>query len=212
MFMKVNLLDTKGNISGDLTLKKELFGVEPNLETIKQYIFVYLTNQRQGTSSTKTRGEVQGSAAKPWAQKGTGRARAGEKRNPIWRHGGIAHGPKPKDWRVKVSRSVRDSAFVSALSLLVKKNALSAVENLSFEKPESKAASSFMKNSGLKGKTLVVLNSPDQNTIKSFANLKNVSTTLASNLNVFDLMNAKHVVFEKDALNSFEKKYLGEDK
>lgn len=211
MSMKVNLLDTKGNIAGEMPLKKELFGIEPNLETIKQYIYVYLTNQRQGTSSTKTRGEVQGSAAKPWAQKGTGRARAGEKRNPIWRHGGIAHGPKPKSWNVKVSRSVRDSAFLSALALLVQKNALSAVEKLSFEKPEAKAASTFIKNSGIKGKTLLVLGSTDVNIIKSFSNLENVNTALASNLNVFDLMNAKHVVFEKDALKSIEDKYIGEE-
>jgi large subunit ribosomal protein L4 len=212
MYMKVNLFDTKGNISGEHALNKDLFGMEPNFETIKQYIFVYLTNQRQGTSSTKTRGEVQGSGAKPWAQKGTGRARAGEKRNPIWRHGGIAHGPKPKDWRIKVSRSVRDSAFVSALSLLAKKNAMSVVEKLSFDKPESKTASAFLKASGVKGKTLVVLETADQNTIKSFANLKNVSTALVATLNVYDLMNAKHVVFEKEALNSLEKKYLGEEK
>lgn len=207
--MKVNLFDTKGNIAGELTLNDAIFGVDPNFETIKQYIYVYLTNQRQGTSSTKTRGEVQGSAAKPWAQKGTGRARAGEKRNPIWRHGGIAHGPKPKDWGIKVSRSVRDSAFISALSLLAKKSALSAVEKLKFEKPETKVASVFVKNTGLKGKTLLVLESHDKNVVKSFSNLKNVETTLANNLNVYDLMNAKNVIFEKGAIESFEKKFLG---
>ncbi|NMB69959.1 50S ribosomal protein L4 [candidate division WWE3 bacterium] len=207
--MKVNLFDTKGNIAGELTLNDAIFGVDPNFETIKQYIYVYLTNQRQGTSSTKTRGEVQGSAAKPWAQKGTGRARAGEKRNPIWRHGGIAHGPKPKDWRIKVSRSVRDSAFISALSLLAQKSALSAVEKLNFEKPETKVANVFVKNTGLKGKTLLVLGSHDKNIVKSFSNIKDVETTLANNLNVYDLMNTKNVIFEKSALESFEKKFLG---
>lgn len=208
--MKLNLLDTKGNKT-EINVNDEVFGFAPNTEFIKQYLYIYKTNQRQGTSSTKTRGEVQGSAAKPWKQKGTGRARVGEKRNPIWRHGGVAHGPKPKDWRIKLSKSVKDSAFLSALSIVNSKGALFAYEKLEFDKPKTSQATDFLKSANIKGKTLLVLGEKDTNVIKSFANVRNVKTVLFSTLNTYDLLDAQNVLFEKGVISSIEKKYLGEE-
>src|SRR5690348_14134484 len=114
--MKLEMYDIKSKKAQDITLNKDVFGIEPKLQVLSQYIRVYLANQRQGTSSTKTRGEVSGSGIKPWAQKGTGRARVGSKRTPLWRHGGIVFGPKPKDWSLDITKELKNTALLTAIS------------------------------------------------------------------------------------------------
>lgn len=208
--MKVNLYDKKGNKSGDTTLPKEIFGIDPNLEIVKQYLHVFKTNQRQGNASTKTRGEVSGSGAKPFAQKHTGRARAGEKRNPIWRHGGIAHGPKPKDWSLSMPTNMKNYALVSVLAMLQSKGRISVTEPFEFETFKTKEAKEYLKSTGIKGKTLVLLGKGEKNSVTAFRNIKNISTALVTNVNVYQLMNTKNLLMEASALEFLKDKYFGE--
>ncbi len=206
--MKIKVQDVKGNTVEEITLKKEVFGIEPHAEVLKQYLRVFLMNKRQGTSKTKTRGDVSGGGIKPWRQKGTGRARVGSSRNPLWRHGGISHGPQPHDWSLKLPKKIKRLAIISALSTVAKQDKIKILDKFAVEKtPNTKSVASVIKAFKLEGKTLIVLNSPDANAIKSSANIKNLKTTLASTLNAFDLLNAKNVLFLKDAVDSLEKKY-----
>src|SRR3989344_2069599 len=144
--MKIDVLDIKGKKVDEITLKKEIFGIEPNETVLAQYVRVYRTNQRQGTSSTLNRGEVSGGGKKPWKQKGTGRARVGSTRNPIWVHGGVAHGPKPKDWTLKLPKKVKRLALISALSSAVEKKKLTVLDKIEIESPKSKLVSEIVKN------------------------------------------------------------------
>lgn len=205
--MKVKVLDTKGNTVEEITLKKEVFGVEPNLEILGQYLRVFRANLRQGTSSTKTRGDVSGGGIKPWRQKGTGRARVGSSRVPLWRHGGISHGPQPKDWSLRFPKKMKRLAIISALSSVAADKKITVLDKISMKTPDTKAMTDILKKLDVAGKILIVLNTPESNTIKSAKNIKGVKTTVTTNLNAYELLNAKNVVFIKDAVESLEKKY-----
>lgn len=205
--MKVKVVDTKGNNIEELSISDNVFGIKPNLEVLKQYLRVYLANKRQGTVSTKTKAEVSGGGKKPWAQKGTGRARQGSTRSPQWRHGGVAHGPKPKDWSLELPKKVRKLAIKSALSSVFEDKQALVIDSLKMDKPSTKDFVSIMTNLKLEGKTLFVLPQVDMGIIKSASNIKGVTTVFDGILNAHDLMNKKHVVFIKDALVNLEKKY-----
>jgi large subunit ribosomal protein L4 len=205
--MKVNVLDTKGNILEELNLSDKVFGVEPNKEILKQYIRVYLANQRQGTSSTKTKAEVSGGGKKPWAQKGTGRARQGSIRSPQWRHGGVAHGPKPKDWGLTLPKKINKLAILTALSdKFLNKGAL-ILDKVSMKKPSTKEFEGMLDTLKVEGNILYVFEKKNENLVKSAKNLQGVNTVFSGILNAYDLVRAKNVIFEKDALLSLEKKY-----
>jgi large subunit ribosomal protein L4 len=205
--MKVKVLDTKGNTVEEITLKKEVFGIEPNLEILGQYLRVFKANLRQGTSSTKTRGDVSGGGIKPWRQKGTGRARVGSSRVPLWRHGGISHGPQPHDWSLRFPKKMKRLAIISALSSIAADKKITVLDKISMKTPDTKAMAEILKKIDVAGKILIVLNNPESNTIKSAKNIKGVKTTVTTNLNAYELLNAKNVVFLKDAVESLEKKY-----
>ncbi len=205
--MKVQVLDKKGNKVEEITLKKEVFGIEPNLEVIKQYIRVYRANQRQGTSSTKSRGEVSGGGTKPWRQKGTGRARVGSSRNPLWRHGGVAHGPQPKDWTLTLPKKIKQMAMKSALSILAKENRMTVLDSIDMEMPKTKEILNILENLKLNGKTLIVINGSNPNAVKSARNIKGIKTTEAGTLNAYDILEARNVLFVKDAVKTVQEKY-----
>lgn len=205
--MEIKVLDTKGKSSANMTLDKNVFGIEPNEAILAQYVRVFTTNQRQGTSKVKGRSEVRGGGRKPWRQKGTGRARHGSIRSPIWVGGGVAHGPKPKNWLLKMPKGMRKVAMRSALSLSAAKNEIFVLEEIEFKKPNTKELSTILKNIKAGGKILIVLFEKDENIIKSASNLKKVNVSLYENLNVYDLLNANSVVFEKKALEEITKKY-----
>lgn len=208
--MNINVVDTKGKKVEELTLSDAVFGIEPNEEAVSQYLRVYRANQRQGTSSTKTRGEVSGGGIKPWRQKGTGRARVGSSRVPLWRHGGVSHGPKPRVWSLSLPARIRRLAIVSALSAAAKGNKMTVLDSLKFVAPKTKDMHETFKNLGVKGRTLLVLNEADQNIIKSARNIKDVETTISGTLNAYDLIRARNIVFLKDAVLSIEDKYKGQ--
>jgi large subunit ribosomal protein L4 len=210
--MKVKVLDKKGNTVEELTLDKSVFNIEPNEAVVLQYLRVYQANQRQGTSSAKTRGEVSGGGAKPWRQKGTGRARVGSTRNPLWRHGGVTHGPKPRDWSLDLPKKIKRLAILSALSTSFSNEKVKILDKLEMKEPKTKDMARIMENLKADGKTLLVLNENDHNIIKSAGNIKNLRTAQAGNLNAYDVLSAKNVIFVKDAVLSLEKKYKGKAK
>ena len=205
--MKLKVLNTKGKSVEDITLSDDVFGVVPNLAVLAQYVRVYLHNQRQGTASTKTRSEVSGSGKKPWAQKGTGRARAGTKRSPIWRTGGIAHGPKPKSWNLSLPKKARKIAIKSALSKRFGAGDVRIVDEFNLSGIKTKELAEVLKKVKAHGRILLVTGEKKDTVLKSAANLTKVETTFADVLNTYQLLKAKTVIFEKDAVKKLEKKY-----
>lgn len=204
---KVEVLDQKGKKIEDYTLSKEIFGIEPNQSVLLQYIHVYRSNQRQGTSKVKTRSEVSGGGRKPWRQKGTGRARVGSIRSPIWRHGGITHGPIPKDWTKKISKNLKRLALKSALSAKASKNKIFVLDNLSIKDPSTKEVAKVLNNFKFEGSQLVVLGSLDRNLIKSANNIPGVTTVQGNSLSAYDVLVNKNILFLKDGLKLLEETY-----
>ncbi|OGC70057.1 50S ribosomal protein L4 [candidate division WWE3 bacterium RIFOXYC1_FULL_39_7] len=205
--MKVNLVDKKGKILEEITLAKDVFGAKVSNQLLSQYIQVHMNNSRNGNSSTKTRGEVSGSGAKPWAQKGTGRARVGSKRNPIWTHGGISHGPKPKVWNVQLPKKVVKLALSKALSEKAALNKFTVVDGFDFKKPDTKEALAFLKSTSAGKRVLVVAEKSDAVLYKSFRNISGARIKTVAFLNAFDVFKADSVYFDKGALKVLEAKY-----
>ncbi len=206
--MKLDVFDTKGKVKEKIELSKGVFGVEPNTALLNQYIRVYRTNQRQGTSKVKDRSEVRGGGKKPWRQKGTGRARHGSIRSPLWRKGGIVHGPTPKSWHLSLPKQLRKSAIVSVLSQAAKDKKVHVIDKIDIKKPKTKQIVEILDALKLRGKTLLVLAKPNENVLKSARNIKNLKTVIVENVNGYDLLNCKNVLFEKDAIEIVDKKYL----
>jgi large subunit ribosomal protein L4 len=205
--MKKQVFDANGNKLEEITLSDKVFGMKPNMETLALYIRVFRANQRQGTSSTKTRGEVSGSGKKPWAQKGTGRARVGTKRNPIWRTGGVAHGPTPKSWNLNLPKKIKKLALRSALSIKVNKDEGYLMDKIEIKKPNTKDMLKILDNLKIRGKTLLVMDKVDQNVIKSSSNIKNLSTTFVDNINAYELLRNKNVVLTTASVKILEERY-----
>ena len=200
----VALQDRNGKSSGSIDLDQNIFGIEPNVAVMHQVVNAQLAAKRAGTHNTKTRAEVRGGGAKPWKQKGTGRARAGSSRIPHWRGGGIALGPKPRDYSQRTPKKMKKLALRSALSDRATSNRVFVVESWDFETPNTKAAKLALEAIGAEGKVLVVVDTQDSNTHKSFRNLGHVNVLSADQLNVFDILVSDSVVFTKSSLPSIE--------
>ena len=203
----VKMYDMAGNEKGEITLAEGIFGIEVNVPVLHSVIRAYLLNQRQGTQSTKTRAEVSGGGIKPWKQKGTGRARQGSTRAPQWYHGGIAHGPKPRDYKKEVNKKVRRLAMKSALSAKLADNELIVLDSLTLDAIKTKEIVKVLSNLETGKKTLIVL--PEKNDIiyRSARNIAGVKTTLVSTLNVYDILNCNSIVVLKDAVAKIEEVY-----
>ena len=197
---KVDIKKSDGAKSGTIELDENIFGIEPNVAVMHQVVNAQLATKRSGTHSTKTRAEVRGGGAKPWKQKGTGRARAGSSRIPHWRGGGIALGPKPRDYSQRTPKKMKRLALRSALSDSAQSNSVYVVDAWDFETPSTKAAKTALEAIGTEGKVLVVTDSQDANTEKSFRNLSNVNVLSSDQLNVFDILVSDSIVFTKDNL------------
>ncbi len=193
----------------ELTLNKKIFGVDPKPEVLNQYLRVYMANQRQGTSSTKTRGEVSGSGIKPWAQKGTGRARVGSKRTPLWRHGGIVFGPKPKSWNLDISKDLKNTALITAVIEKVKEDNLIVVSSFDALKGKTKDASKLLKTLKLNRKTLFVADILTREISTSLRNIKDVDLADATRLNAYQVVRADNIVFSKNAVEKLEQRLGG---
>lgn len=181
-------------------LDADTFGIEPNMAVMHQVVTAQLAAKRQGTHSTKTRAEVRGGGAKPWKQKGTGRARAGSSRSPIWIGGGIAHGPKPRDYAERTNKKMKNLALRSALSDRAADSKVVVVGNWGFDGPSTKAAKTALADLSVEGKALVVLSRDETVAWKSFANLTNVHLLHADQLNTYDVLVSDFVVFSASSL------------
>ena len=205
--MKVDVFDKTGKSVEKIELSESVFGVKPNEALLSQYLRILDSSQRQGTSATKTRGEVSGGGRKPWRQKGTGRARHGSIRSPIWVGGGISHGPQPKDWSLTFPKKMKRQAVVSALSLKQENKQLKVLNDLSFKKPKTKEMVEILENLKLRGKTLLVVTKSDENILKSTRNIAGLTVSLSENLNGYDLLKNANVLFVKDAIGKVQDKY-----
>lgn len=204
---KVSVFDMAGKAVSEIELSEAVFGVEPNKAAMHLAVVSYLANQRQGTQSTLTRTEVSGGGRKPWRQKGTGHARQGSTRAPQWTHGGIALGPKPRDYVVGMNKKVKRLALKSAFSSKVLDSELVVVDKIASEDYKTKTMVSMLKALGAEKKTLVVLEGADEKTLKSFANIPGVKTASVSTLNVYDVLNCSKFVVVKDAVAKIEEVY-----
>ena len=205
----VNVYDMQGEVAGELVLSDALFGVEPNVAAMHTMVRHHLDARRQGTQSTLTRAEVRGGGAKPWRQKGTGRARHGSTRAPQWTHGGVALGPKPRSYRFHVNKKVRRLAMKSALSHKVRCDGLLVIDNLEMENIKTKEFSVLLGKLPKPGKTLVILPEPRNNVIKSARNIRGVKTAIVGTFNVYDLLDAGRVLIDKAAVTRLEEVYVG---
>lgn len=201
---KITVLNQDGSTNGDIELNEAVFGVEPNDTVVFEAIVMQQASQRQGTQSTKTRTEVRGGGRKPWRQKGTGRARVGSTRSPIWVGGGVALGPKPRSYKYNLNKKQRRIAVTSVLSQKVIDDALIVVEGLSFEVPKTKAFADVLANLDVDSKVLVVLEASNNNAYLSARNIPNVKVIDDQNINVLDVVHADKVIFTKEALATVE--------
>lgn len=202
--MKAGLFDTQGKRKGDVELSDELFGVEPNPHALYQAVRMQRAMGRSGTASTKTRSEARGGGSKPWRQKGTGRARAGSIRSPIWKGGGTVFGPKPRDHSFRLPRKVRRLAFRSALSTAARDQRIVVLDDFMLEVPSTRVALEILKRLQLEGTVMVVLSEDDVNLEKSLRNLVNVETFFVSELNTYDVLRFDRLVFLKGALDRLQ--------
>lgn len=203
----LKVVDMAGKAVGEITLSDAVFGIEPNKAVMHDAVVNYLANQRQGTQSTLTRSEVRGGGRKPWRQKGTGNARQGSIRAPQWRHGGIALGPKPRDYSYTLNKKVKRLALKSALSSKVIDNNLIVVDKIELAEYKTKAIVNMLAAVGAGKKALIVLPEVDAKVIKSAGNVPGVKTTLTNTLNVYDLLNYDTMIVSKDAVAKIEEVY-----
>ena len=194
-------LGMNGKELGKFTLPPALFGVEVNEHVIYEYVRNYLANQRQGTSSVKTRATMSGGGKKPWRQKGSGKARAGTNTSPVWVGGGRAFGPHPRDYSYSIPAKVKRLALKCALSAKAKEDSIYLLDNLTLESPKTKEMARIINDLGLGGKKCtLILASMDKNISLSVRNIPHVRPRLAANLNAYDLIDSEAVVFTHDAL------------
>lgn len=203
----VALYNTDGNKVGDIELNENVFGVEVRPDVMHEVVVNYLANQRQGTQSTKTRTEVRGGGIKPWRQKGTGRARQGSIRAPQWVGGGVALGPKPRDYRYSVNKKVRRLALKSALSSKVVENNIIVLEGLKLDEIKTKKIVEILANLGVTEKALIVLPENDKNVVLSARNIKGVDTTFVGAINTYEVLNHTKCIIVKDAVAKLEEVY-----
>ena len=203
----IAVLDMTGAKVGTIELKDSIFGIEPNAVVMHAAVINYLANNRQGTQSTLTRTEVSGGGKKPWRQKGTGHARQGSTRAPQWRHGGVVHAPKPRDYSYSLNKKVRRLALKSALSDKVLSNSLIVLDELKLEAYKTKVVADCLKAIGAGKKVLVVLENNDAFAVKSIANIKGAKSAQINTINTYDIINADTLVIVKGAVAKLEEVY-----
>ncbi len=203
----ISVFDMTGKQVSETELSDSVFGITPNEAVMHAMVVNYLTNQRQGTQSTLTRTEVRGGGRKPWRQKGTGHARQGSTRAPQWVHGGIALGPKPRDYSYSLNKKVRRLAMKSALSTKVLDNNMIVLDALELEGYRTKTVVEMLKALGVEGKALIVTAESDSKVIKSTANIPGVKTATANTLNVYDILNYDKFIVVKNAVGKIEEVY-----
>ena len=202
--LKTNVYDMSGKQVGEIELSEAVFGVTVNESVVHDAVKNHLANTRQGTQSALTRAEVAGGGRKPWAQKGTGRARQGSTRAPQWTHGGIVFAPKPRDYSYTLNKKAKRLALKSALSAKANETSIVVIDSIKMDAPKTKEFAAFLNAVGCNCKTLVVTAEADANVVKSGRNIPGCEVTFANLLNVYDIVNASKLVVDKAALQKIE--------
>lgn len=198
--MKTAVYSAKGQKLSDIELKPDVFGQKVNEGLIYQVVRAEMANARQGTAATKTRAYVSGGGIKPWRQKGTGRARAGSIRSPLFVGGGTVFGPTPKDYDLKIPRKMKKAAIKSALSAKAKDKEIIIIDNLAFKEPKTKDAVELLSKLKIEKKSTILIDKVDENLIKSFNNIANVKVISIGTLSSYALLDNKVLIITKDAL------------
>lgn len=204
---QVQVYNQEGRKTSKLELADSVFGIEPNKEAMHLAVVSYLANQRQGTQSTLTRSEVSGGGAKPWRQKGTGRARQGSTRSPQWTHGGIALGPKPRKYKVELNKKVKRLAMKSALSAKVADEEMMVVNKIELDSIKTKAIVEMLAKLKSAKKALIVTSDVDETIYKSARNIEGVKVVTVNTLCVYDILNCDSFIVLKDAAKKIEEVY-----
>ncbi|MBE6856750.1 MAG: 50S ribosomal protein L4 [Ruminococcus sp.] len=203
----ISVFDMTGKQVSETELSDAVFGITPNEAVMHAMVVNYLANQRQGTQSTLTRTEVSGGGRKPWRQKGTGHARQGSTRAPQWYHGGVALGPKPRDYSYSLNKKVRRLAMKSALSTKVLDNNMIVLDALELDSYKTKTIVEMLKALGVNGKALIVTAEADSKVVKSAANIPGIKTAAVNTLNVYDILNYDKFIVVKNAVGKIEEVY-----
>lgn len=201
---QVTVFDMAGKSVGEMTLSDAIFGIEPNTAVMHAAVVNYLANQRQGTQSTLTRTEVRGGGRKPWRQKGTGHARQGSIRAPQWRHGGVALGPKPRDYSYRLNKKVKRLALLSALSSKAQSGDIIVIDELKAAEYKTKTVVNMLTAIGADKKALIVTPAVDAKLVKSAANIPGVKTATADSINTYEVLNGGKFVISVDAAKKLE--------
>ena len=204
---KISVYNIEGKKVKDLELNESIFGIKPNEKIVHTALVNYMANQRQGTANTLTRSEVSGGGRKPWRQKGTGRARQGSIRAPQWIKGGIALGPRPRDFSYRINKKERQLAIKSVLSSKVLENNLVVVDKLDLKEIKTKNMVKALENLKVEGKTLIVLPEKNENVQMSARNIEGVKTSLTSTINIHDLLKYNKLILTVDSVKKLEEVY-----
>lgn len=202
----INVLNKQGDVVGEVELKEDIFDITPNEPVVHEAVVQYRANQRQGTQSAKTRAEVRGGGRKPWRQKGTGRARAGSSRSPLWVGGGVVFAPKPRDYSKKMTKKAKNLAMRSVFSDKNQNGELRIIDTFDIEKPKTKEMIKIL--DAIKApKALIVTPQKDEVVLLSSNNIPKVHTTTVQELNVYDMLLYDNLVLTKDALEAIQEVY-----
>ena len=200
----IKVVSMTGAEVGSVELNDAIFGIEPNMSVVHEVVKNHLANCRQGTQSALTRAEVSGGGRKPWRQKGTGRARQGSTRAPQWTHGGIVFAPKPRSYSYVLNKKVKRLALKSVLSAKAAQGEIVVVDKIALDAIKTKDFRAFLSAVKADGKSLVVTPAKDEIVVKSARNIPGVVTSMATLINVYDILNAKYLVLDKEALTVIE--------
>ncbi|MBU1670370.1 MAG: 50S ribosomal protein L4 [Actinobacteria bacterium] len=204
MSVKAEIKNTEGKKVGEVELAEALFGIEPNPYAVHQVVRMLRAAARSGTASSRTRSQVRGGGKKPWRQKGTGRARAGSSRSPLWKGGGVVFGPKPRDYDFKVPRKVRRLAFRSALSAAAREERITVLEDFTLDVPSTRTCAEILDRLEVAAPVMLVVAPDDEIVEKSFRNIATVETFVPAELNTYDILRFSSLLFLKGALDEFQ--------
>lgn len=199
---EVDLLNSKGENVGKISLPEEIFGKKVNPGLVHEALVSQLAMARRGTASAKTRAEVSGGGAKPWRQKGTGRARVGSNRSPLWRHGGVTFGPKPRSYKTAFPKKKKRSAVKQILSEKIRENRLRVIDSLMLEEGKTKKAKALLEKMDVLMGALVIAKGKDANLSRAFANLPKVKLITVQSINIRDLLNYEKIIITRDAIGA----------
>jgi large subunit ribosomal protein L4 len=204
--MELDVIDRQGTPVEKVTVADSTFGAEVKAHLFHQVVRMQLANRRRGTASTKTRGEVSGGGRKPWRQKGTGRARQGSTRSPVWRGGGVALGPKPRDYAYKLPKKVRRGALCSALSMKAQEGFLKVIDHIDIGEPKTKQMVGFLKDLGVEKTALILLADDNLNVQLAARNLPHVKVLRIEGVNVYDLLAYDYLICAKEVLMDLQER------